>query len=230
MAAMLLRSATRIYYSTGTWTRLMARYGPQSNVELLPVPATIPVDVPVAAVAGARATRRAPIVIGHFGTYGEHVAGELRRALPEILQRLPQARLLLLGRGSGGFAGQMPPELRARIDSSANADGQAIAAALRASDVLVQPFPDGVTTRRTSMMAALSSGVPTVTTDGALTEPIWRDSAAVRLAPAGDAAGLADAVAALAADAAARADLGARGRRLYDEQFALAVTLSRLRR
>ena len=40
---------------------------------------------------------------------------------------------------------------------------------LQASDVALQPYPDGADTRRTSLMACLANGVPTVTTRGRFT-------------------------------------------------------------
>lgn len=230
MASILLRAATRVYYSSEAWTRLLARYGPPADAEVLPIPATIPVDVPADAIARARARRRGDFVIGHFGTYGEHIAGELSAVLPEILRRVPGARVLLAGRGAGGFARLQDPDVRSRIDVMDATDGASIAAALRACDLLVQPYPDGVTTRRTSMMAALSTGVAVVTTRGDLTERVWADVDAVALSPAGDPSAMAACTASLAADAAARRALGARGRRLYEDRFALDVTLSRIRR
>jgi glycosyltransferase involved in cell wall biosynthesis len=230
MAAILLRASTRVYYSTETWTRLLAGYGPPRQVEMLPIPSTIPPDVDAAAPIRDEAdVARAPIV-GHFGTYGEHVAGELLPALTEIARRLPDARVLLAGRGAAGFAGTLAPGLRSRLDVVDDTDGTAIAMALRTCDLLVQPYPDGVTTRRTSVMAALTTGVPVITTRGPLTEAVWTDSRAVALVPPGDAVALAVEAATLAADPAARRELGARGRRLYDERFALPVTIERLRR
>jgi glycosyltransferase involved in cell wall biosynthesis len=103
-----------------------------------------------------------------------------------------------------------------------------VSAALRACDLVVQPYPDGVTTRRTSVMAALANDVAVVTTEGSLTEPEWRESGAVRLAPASDAPALAALTVALLRDAGARTALAARGGRLYDARFALKHTLDTL--
>ena len=225
MAAVLLRAGSRIYYSTETWKRRLAPYGPQQHVDVLPIPSTIPVDV-----APSPDARSAPALrVGHFGTYGDHVAGELLPAIHAILLGQPGARVLLAGRGARTFASRIDAALQARIDVCDATDGDRIASALRSCDVLLQPYPDGVTTRRTSMMAALTTGIPVVTSNGPLTERVWRDSGAVALAPPADPGALAGAVAALAADPAARAALGARGRRLYDDQFALPVTLARMR-
>ena len=49
------------------------------------------------------------------------------------------------------------------------------AAHLAACDLLLQPYPDGVSTRRTSLMAGLALGRPIVTSEGLLSEPLWRE-------------------------------------------------------
>jgi glycosyltransferase involved in cell wall biosynthesis len=230
MAAILLRAGTRVYYSTETWTRLLAPYGPQAAVEVLPIPSTIPVNVPIELIAQAWTQRRGSFVIGHFGTYGDHVGSELREILPALVRRLPDARVLLIGSGGESFAKALPPGVRDRVDATGRLSGADAAAALRACDLIVQPYPDGVTTRRTSVMAALATAVPVLTTDGPLTEPVWAQTSAVALAPAGDATVFVETAAGLAADRAARTALGARGRALYDGQFALGVTIARMRR
>lgn len=230
MAAMLLRASTRVYYSTETWTRLLTRYGPQAHADVLPIPATIPVNVADAAVACARSRRRGAFVMGHFGTYGDHIGGQLGEILPAVLRRLPASRVLLVGRGGEAFARTLPPDVRDRVDATGPLTGAEAAAALRACDLLVQPYPDGVTTRRTSVMAALTTAVPVVTSAGPLTESVWAQSSAVALAPAGDVAALVEIAARLAGDRPARAALGARGRELYDGRFALDVTIARMRR
>jgi glycosyltransferase involved in cell wall biosynthesis len=79
-------------------------------------------------------------------------------------------------------------------------------------------------------MAALTTRLPVVTTSGELTERVWAESGGVALVPARDPAAMGQAVASLAADGRARVELGARGRRLYDERFALPVTVARIRR
>jgi glycosyltransferase involved in cell wall biosynthesis len=230
MAWMLLRASARVYYPTETWTRLLAPYGPQDHVEVLPIPATIPTSASAEAIDRARGRRRGPFVVGHFGTYGDHVGRELQAILPGLLRRLPAARVLLVGDGGDAFARALPPEIRGRVDTTGRLDGDEAAATLRVCDLLVQPYPDGVTTRRTSMMAALTTLVPTVTTDGPLTEPVWAQSNGVALAPAGDVAAFADQAEALAADPASSITIGANGRALYDAHFALGVTIARMRR
>jgi hypothetical protein len=68
-----------------------------------------------------------------------------------------------------------------------------------------------------------------VTTEGPLTEPVWRETGAVALAPAGDAASFAREVKRLTGAQTIATALGGRGRRVYDERFDLSHTVSALR-
>ena len=176
-----------------------------------------------------RGTSR-PFVIGHFGSYGEHIGDELAPVLPAILRRVRGSRALLIGSGSTEFARQLPADVRNRIDATGRLAAADVAAALDGCDLMVQPYPDGVTTRRTSVMSGLACGKAVLTTTGRLTEPLWADSAAVALAPAGDAAAMIDAAAGLAGNPGALAALAARGRALYDTAFGLPITIARMRR
>jgi glycosyltransferase involved in cell wall biosynthesis len=171
-------------------------------------------------------------LVGHFGTYGAHVAGELETLLPALVSRLPAIRLALIGSGSGAFLDRLAhstPRLAERMWASDRLDAPDVAAALRACDLLVQPYPDGITTRRTSVMAGLKNGVATVSTSGELTEPVWRETGAVALAPAGDVAALVERVAALLRDDSGRAALAGRGQSTYAARFSMEHTVSALR-
>jgi glycosyltransferase involved in cell wall biosynthesis len=234
MAALLLRASSVAYISTASWERYLTPAGSEPLVES-PIPSTVGTTAPAECVARYRArfgTGHSPeFIVGHFGTFGEHVGRELMKAVPALLHAIPLARVAFIGSGGESFAaalGRHEPALAARITSTGALSAADACAALRACDVMLQPYPDGVTTRRTSVMAALANEVAVVTTDGALTEAAWRSSRAVRLAPAGDSVALASAVAALLADGAARQALAATGRRLYDQRFAIEHTLDAL--
>jgi glycosyltransferase involved in cell wall biosynthesis len=93
---------------------------------------------------------------------------------------------------------------------------------------MVQPYPDGITTRRTSVMAPLANGVATVSTVGRLSERIWSETGAVALAPAGSPRDLADRVVQLVEQPAGRAALGQAGRRAYDAHFSIERSVDAL--
>ncbi len=233
MARRLLRGASRVYFSTETWSRYLHGSRP---AQALPIPSSLPAAAGAAAIARLRetATHGEPgvILVGHFGTYGAHVAGELDAVLPALVARLPSIRLALVGSGGAAYLARLAdraPGVAQRAWAPDRLDAAGVAAALGACDVLVQPYPDGITTRRTSVMAGLKIGVATVSTSGALTELLWRETEAVALAPAGDARGIVDRVERLLADAPARAALAARAAATYAARFSMAHTIAILR-
>jgi glycosyltransferase involved in cell wall biosynthesis len=95
-----------------------------------------------------------------------------------------------------------------------------VARHLATADLFVAPFVDGVSTRRTTLMAALQHGLPVVGTDGRLTDDVLRRSTdALTLVPVDDRKRLEDAVRWLAGDAGTRLARGAAGRELYERSF-----------
>jgi hypothetical protein len=233
MARRLLAAATRVYFSTETWSRYLH---PRRAARTLAVPSSIPAAAPAGAIARVREAATGGAVagplVGHFGTYGAHVGGELEAILPELAARVPEAFFALVGAGGPAFRSRLAssaPAIANRVWAPGRLDPESVAAALRACDVLVQPYPDGVTTRRTSVMAGLKNGIATVSTAGALTEPVWGETGAVALAPAGDAAAIVDHVGRLLRDPVARASLAERGASAYAARFSMERTVAALR-
>ena len=236
MAAILLDAAAHLYLSTDTWRRYLARLRPGAiqHAVTLPIPSAIPC---VDATHAVRATRSSSIgqgsyLIGHFGSYGDHIAPMLRLALKDLLSSDPRIAALCTGAGSDRFVKRFTadnPALRSRVMAFGRASAHDISVQLQACDVLLQPYPDGVTTRRTSVMAGLANGRAIVTTAGKLTEDVWRATDCVALTLAGDPAALAHATRDLLADIAAREALQARASAAYAACFALRHTIDALR-
>lgn len=228
MAVCLLGASRRVYVASATWERYLSPYMWLGARQLmwLPVPSTVPAVANDAAVAAWRLAHRVDEaqVVGHFGTYGEQIRPLVARCFAGLAERRRTLRFLCLGRNSEGFVAELEaqyPALRDRVICAADLEADEVGVLLRACDLVVQPFADGVTSRRTSLMAALVNGCPTVTTLGPLTEEIWAADGGVAMAPAGDDAALVDLADALLDDPARRAALGRDGQRLYDTRFAL---------
>jgi glycosyltransferase involved in cell wall biosynthesis len=96
---------------------------------------------------------------------------------------------------------------------------------LQACDLMVQTYPDGVTSRRGSVMAALAHGVATVTNAGRYTEPIWAETGAVGLARGGRGDDLAQTAERLLDDRPQRDRVAAAGRDLHERRFAIGRTV-----
>lgn len=231
MAGILLRASSPTYISTDRWRRYLDSYAPEGTTfTILPIPSTLPHNPSDAAVAAwrTRLQNGRDMVAVHFGTFGDHVAQDLAPMIPALLDRLENLRFVCIGYGSEAFARRVAaqhPALSNRLDATGPLDREDAAAAIAACDIALQPFPDGVTTRRTSVMAPLSLGVATVTSRGFLTETVWSEAPSVALAAASDTTAHVNAVVGLLRDCTTREQLGHLGRRLYAERFALERTV-----
>jgi len=234
MTVMLLQSARRVWVAIPAWESMWKPYtlGRVVPFAWLPIPSGLP--PPDANVVGALRTKfgaQSRPLVGHLGTYGSLVAPLLMAAIVEILRQPRPPRVLLVGAGSVQFRASLlarHPEYTDVIDSTGPLDALHLAAHVAACDLLVQPYPDGISSRRTSAMAALSLGVPLVTTRGRLTESLWADSGAVRLAAVGDVDGMAGQVEELLRSPEPARRLGEAGRALYVRTFDVNRTIGAL--
>jgi glycosyltransferase involved in cell wall biosynthesis len=234
MVRMLLDRADRVFVSIPMWEPLLRAIAPrwQGAVTWLPVPSSVPTCVSFADVGAVRT--RLPIVgggavIGHFGSYGPLIAPLVEKTVLDLVERDPRRVVLLVGRGSDAMAATLKRASRpeSRILGTGSLDPSQIAVQLAACDVLVQPYHDGVSSRRTSVMAGLALGVPTVTNEGALTEPLWRPSGAVQLARSVN--DIVDQTDAVLANRGLAEQIASNGRALYNQMFAIELTIKRLR-
>ena len=232
MAAFVLRAATVCYVSTATWVRYLAPYAPRDTAFVpLPMPATVPRSSCAAREREWRGKLRVDgtsFVVGHFGTFGDHVGSVLRPIVGELLQQRTDVTVVCIGRGGEVFADTVRGanvQASSRVVATGSlADGD-VAAVLRACDLLIQPYPDGVTTRRTSIMAGLANGVATVTSQGPLTEPLWTRSEAAAVAPVSDAGAHVREITRLLNDEGGRRDLAERGREFYDTHCSIDASV-----
>lgn len=234
MAVLLLSDIRMAYVSTPAWRPRLAHYAPRAlRFEWLPIPASVPETADAAAVAAWRARLGGGSgrpVVGHFGTFGELVSRLLEPALHALLAKRPDVRVCLIGAGSAAFAARFSgayPHWKDRVIAAGSLPAAEVSACVRACDVMLQPYADGASGRRTTLMAALANGVAAVTTRGAATEPEWGDGEPVVLS-SGQGAALAGAVVRLLDDDARRRAVAAAGRALYERRFALRHTVERL--
>ena len=235
MAAMLVRACSRAYVTIPSWVPLLRRLRARRlPIAWTPVPSSVPEEASSVAVAARRAelTGGDPTirVAGHFGTYGPSITRALGPVVRELLGRRPDVRVLLLGVGGDRWRGELADgraDWHARVIAPGTLAAPAIAEYLRACDLVVQPYPDGASGRRTSLMAALANGVPVVTTIGDLSEPVWSEGAVAAI-PAGDPELLARLALDLLDCPHRLAELGRAGRRLYEDRFALRHTVATL--
>ena len=235
MTTILLRAADKVWMSVPAWERMWKPYtlGRAVPFAWLPIPSAVaqPDATEVSAVRGRLGADRRPLV-GHLGTFGGHVSASMTALLPDLLLMLPDTHVLLIGAGSEEFRAAIlrnRPQHGQRISATGALGDRALAAHVAACDLLVQPYPDGITSRRTTAMAGLRLGVPVVTTRGYLTEPLWDESGAVLLAEVGDGRGMVAHISHLVTNADVRRRLGGAGLDLYLRMFDLSRTVAALK-
>jgi glycosyltransferase involved in cell wall biosynthesis len=236
MAFALTRAARRCFVGAAAWEPLLRSLAPaEAAISWLPVPSNVPV---VDDQAGVRALRkmlaaRGGKILGHFGTARETwIADRLGAVVPALLRERSNIVFLLVGHDSPDLRGRVlahAPELHLRVHATGPLAPADVSRYLNACDVMLQPYDDGVSTRRGSMMAALAHRRPVVTTTCASTEPLWSESGAVVLVDIGDEMAMSAAVAHLMDDAGERTRLKAAAGALYAQRFDLGHTIAALR-
>ncbi len=259
MTAVLMKTAGRVWMSIPAWEDRLRPYafGRALRFCWLPIPSSIPVVDDAVGVRTIRDLycAKGEQLVGHFGAYDRNTTELLFGSIPLLLQN-SECKLLLLGRGSEETrarliaaqpawnaasrsaqqmaslpVAQMESQfgLAARVHATGTLSASDVSLHLSACDVLLQPYIDGVSSRRGSVMAGLAHGVPIVTNSGRLTEALWAESDAVVLAPSADAEVLMKATLKLLSDETSRRRLGDAGKRLYDERFAVEHVVAALR-
>jgi len=233
MASLLLHAADRVLISIQGWSPVLRRLAHRKQGEIwVPVPSNVPTHVAAEDVSALRQRMQVGPhagLVGHFGTYGGPITQLLAPAICDLLSADPDLHVLLLGKGSSEFAAELTRKCvrgAERTHAAGGLGADAVALHLGACDLMLQPYPDGISSRRSSAIAALALGRPIVTTTGALSEPLWAESGAVAIAAPYD---LARSVLVLRTDAAQRAELGRRAAELYQRRFALEHTIHALR-
>lgn len=220
LAAVCALSDT-VLATTETWAR-MVRPLARAAVQTLPVGSNLPDR------RAARASTRNELgadedtlVLSAFATGAATTDREaVRLAAAAAAGRAGGALFLNLGAGAPEV-GDLGADVR--VVAPGMVDAGDLAGLLAASDVLLAPFVDGVSARRTTVVAALQHAVPTVTTVGWGTDGFLRDSRGLELVSVGDRRAFADATEGLARSAERRGRAARAARCLFDERFSWPV-------
>ena len=234
MTMVLLRAAARVWISIPAWEPMWRPYalGRYVPFDWLPIPSSArPPDERDAQIIRNRIAPGGTALVGHVGTYGAPVASMLTKAVRALLWQNSSVRVLLIGVGSEEFLARFAHRDRAtaeRVTATGELSESVLAAHIAACDVLMQPYPDGISSRRTTAIAGLLLGVPVVSTAGRLTEPLWEESEAVRLVPVDRLGEMALQVNVLLQHPEARMRMVEKGRALYERVFKLQRTIDAL--
>ncbi len=218
--ARLIREADRAFTTINPAVLAWVNEADRSRLQLLPVGSNIP---PLLAVQEGRGVpeRLTVVVFGVTGGRRQKEVSEIAGAMTRVAHELGDAHLVVLGRGSSEaelllrralsgtsvrltVTGVMPPEEVSRWLGRANA---------------LLFVRGGVSSRRTTVVAAIAHGVPVIGYESI--ETAWPiTEAGIALVPSGDVEGLSRAILHLARDPAWAATLRERSQAAYVRYFA----------
>lgn len=171
------------------------------------------------------------MVLGTFGSFTDkHLTKKLKKLVSRLLKNHGDRIWLFLGRGSEQFVEKMRvefPSFAQRIETAGELDLAAISAHIQACDIMLQPYPQGVDTSRSSIMVGLSHGKPIVTSYGPKTELVWNNSF-VRLTPGEEIDSLVEATENLISDKKSREKLAVAALENYKNYFSLSRSIETL--
>jgi glycosyltransferase involved in cell wall biosynthesis len=222
-----LRAVLRYADAVMTSTEALAREMGAGAVHI-PVPANITPVPSSHASARRRLGLEGKLTVALFGRgHPSRALDHAEAAIAALADAHGRERLVILNLGAGA------PPLRAPagvdVSSPGRQEADELSLGLWASDIVLLPLVDGVSTRRTTLMAALAHGRPVLGCRGHSTDAVLaRASDAMVLTPVGDRAAFARAAVGLTSDPARLRAVGEAGRRLYESQFDWPVTAQRI--
>ena len=211
----LRRTADRLMATT-EWTARVLGHGAVH----VPVSSNITPTGSARAAARERLGLGSELVVSLFGAnhpsralgYAEAAIGALAAA-----RGAGTIRVLNLGARAPALS-SIPPAVA--VDSPGALAAEEISLRLAATDLMLLPFSDGMSTRRTTLMAALAHGVPVLGVHSERTDRVLLEHPeAIALTPVGDPQAFARRAVELAAGPDRLSAAGEAGRRLYLQRF-----------
>jgi glycosyltransferase involved in cell wall biosynthesis len=220
----LLRSVDLAFASIDTWAGELRRWIPQKPVFSLPVGSNVP---PIAASAESlkrlkQALNIDPdaIVLGTFGSYHYgRMPEQIIRTLETLHASKIKVHLLFIGSSGEQLRNICPPHLHPLLTTTGALGCDAVSTHLQLVDLLISPFLDGISTRRSSAMSCLAHGLPLLTTQGRLSDALWHEAFGDRLIPVEDEAAYFAAAHQLCLNPEKRRTLAQTSKALYQSQF-----------
>ena len=185
----ILSASNRIVLTTEFSLDLFRRRFPrrQAGFRQIPIGSTVPV-VPVDEARRGELHRRLriaadEIVISTFGSVIGLSVPLFEKLFRWFTHEGVPFRILVIGKAGEQLREKLAhdPVTVERIVATGPLGSVAVSEYLSVSDLYVAFYPDGASTRRTSLMIGLAHGIPVVSNSGALTDPRLASSGALHL-------------------------------------------------
>jgi glycosyltransferase involved in cell wall biosynthesis len=231
MAWAILRSVRHSFTSTEQYLDLLQNLGnSKSPISLLRICSNIPSEsYQWDSVQRQADDPGAPFTIGIFSNFATELREVLTPVIGSVLEN-PKIAVALLGPGEAFRESLIKkyPQAANRIRSTGRLHVSEVAERMRECNALLQIYPDGASAARGTLIGALASGIPVITTAGPKTDKLLLESNTMLFSDLSP-----DSIRAciemLSQNPAMARELGGRAQRLYQESFQPSVIVSRLR-
>ncbi len=236
MLVTLMLTSARVAVTTRFWERELRRWLLWRGRRIIRIP--VGSNIPLSSIStDERFASRArlgfaqdDVVLTFFGSlHGTKLLGLIVRSVAHLQSVGVPAVLLIVGQEADVLSSVVAEArlLPGTVVCTGYSSREDVSCSLQCGDLFLAPFTDGVSTRRTTVIAALQHKLPVVTTRGRLTEDeLFAD--AVAMAPCGDEDAFVRRVADLARDPDGRRALAERGYGLYERTFTWPAIVTQL--
>jgi glycosyltransferase involved in cell wall biosynthesis len=216
------------FASIQAWSESVAR------LPFAPMTFHLPVGSNLPDARAARRDERAQLQLADdaliVAAFSTGVAGRVVSYVVSAVNAIARTgrEVILLNLGAGAPSLRRAISNEVRLLEPGRLPPDRLAEKLAAADLFLAPFVDGVSSRRTTVMAALQHGIAVVGTRGFLTDELFVRSESLELVEVDDEAGFAAAAVRLASSSDERAKLGEAGRKLYERRFDWSIVAQEL--
>ncbi|HBA26233.1 MAG TPA: hypothetical protein DCY98_02375 [Nitrospinae bacterium] len=232
MLFFLIIGSDRIGVSIKVWERVLKRFffWRKGDFRWIPIPSNIKISTKTNIPEKLSRFNKKPLLAFFGSLHITKIMEFLTASLDALVKKGYDAGLIVIGQDENeisAYIKELPDYLRERIFCTGYCSSEDVSQYLSITDIFLLPLIDGVSSRRTSLMAALKHGLPVVTTKGFLTDDIFLQENFTLLSPSTDKALFAANVVRVAEDEKLRDATGKKGREAYEKYFSEKLMIER---
>src|SRR3990167_4728947 len=232
MLFFLIIGSDRIGVSIKVWERVLKRFffWRKGDFRWIPIPSNIKISTKTNIPEKLSRFNKKPL-LAFFGSFHITKMVEfLTASLDALVKKGYDAGLIVIGQDEkeiSAYIKELPDYLKGRIFCTGYCSSEDVSQYLSITDIFLLPLIDGVSSRRTSLMAALKHGLPVVTTKGFLTDDIFLQEDFTLLSPPTDKSLFVANVVRMAEDEKLKDAIGKKGREAYEKYFSEKLMIER---
>ena len=232
MLFFLIIGSDRIGVSIKVWERVLKRFffWRKGDFRWIPIPSNIKISTKTNIPEKLSRFNKKPLLAFFGSLHITKIMEFLTASLEVLVKKGYDSGLLIIGQGENeisDYLEELPYYLKERIFCTGYCSSEDVSQYLSITDIFLLPLIDGVSSRRTSLMAALKHGLPVITTKGFLTDDIFLQEDFTLLSPPTDKSLFVANVVRMAEDEKLKDAIGKKGREAYEKYFSEKIMIER---